>query len=164
MIVVGYQGIGKSTLARNSVGCIDLESGNFWVNGKRADDWYIPYCKIAEDLSRQHFTVFVSSHEVVRKQLENSKEFVFCIVPAPNEDMKRDWINRLKYRYDQSGLEKDYKALKNAEDRYMENVNEIINGKLPCVTLVTMDYELEQIIMEAYYNPAINGAANHSTE
>ena len=29
MIVIGYQGIGKSTLK----GYIDLESGNFWYNG-----------------------------------------------------------------------------------------------------------------------------------
>ena len=40
MIIIGYQGIGKSTLAgHNSV--IDLESGNFWNDGKRIDDWYI---------------------------------------------------------------------------------------------------------------------------
>ena len=54
MIVIGYQGIGKSSLAgRNNI-FIDLESGNFWVDGKRADDWYKPYCQIAEHLSSTH--------------------------------------------------------------------------------------------------------------
>lgn len=38
MIVIGYQGIGKSTLANKDLRFIDLESGNFWVDGKRADD------------------------------------------------------------------------------------------------------------------------------
>ena len=67
MIVIGYQGIGKSTLANKDLRFIDLESGNFWVDGKRADDWYKPYCQIAEHLSRQGYIVFTSSHEVVRK-------------------------------------------------------------------------------------------------
>lgn len=35
MIIIGYQGIGKSTLAKNSLKYIDLESGNFWINGER---------------------------------------------------------------------------------------------------------------------------------
>ena len=53
MIVIGYQGIGKSTLAGRDHKFIDLESGNFWVDGKRADDWYKPYCQIAEHLSKK---------------------------------------------------------------------------------------------------------------
>ena len=68
MIIVGYQGIGKSSLA--GVGnCIDLESSNFWINGKRDPEWYKPYCKIADHLSKQGYTVFTSSHEVVRREL-----------------------------------------------------------------------------------------------
>ena len=39
MIYVGYQGIGKSSIAGKH-NCIDLESGNFWDNGVRADNWY----------------------------------------------------------------------------------------------------------------------------
>ena len=37
MIVVGYQGIGKSSMAKYNADVIDLESGNFWVEGKRID-------------------------------------------------------------------------------------------------------------------------------
>lgn len=59
MIIVGYQGIGKSSLAGRDKKFIDLESGNFWIDGKRADDWYKPYCKIAEHLSQQGYYVFV---------------------------------------------------------------------------------------------------------
>ena len=29
MIIIGYQGIGKSTYSNKDVTCIDLESGNF---------------------------------------------------------------------------------------------------------------------------------------
>ena len=58
MIISGYQGIGKSSLA-GSHNCIDLESGNFWIDGVRDNDWYKPYCKIANHLSEQGYIVFV---------------------------------------------------------------------------------------------------------
>ncbi len=143
MIVIGSQGIGKSTLAATCDGYIDLESGNFWIDGKRADDWYKPYCKIAESLSEQGYNVFVSSHEVVRKQLENSEEPVVLVYPSV--ELKDQWIDRLEKRYKFSGLEKDYKALMNAKDRYVENIRELesspIEGKL-CLT--SMDYRLRE--------------------
>lgn len=123
MIVIGYQGIGKSTLAGRERRYIDLESGNFWVDGKRAEDWYKPYCQIAEHLSQQGYTVFVSSHEVVRKQLENSGETVVVVYPAIK--LRDYWVDKLHRRYMDSGLEKDWKALKNAEERFDENIQEL---------------------------------------
>ena len=53
MIIVGYQGIGKSTVTKMTKGVLDLESSNTKVNGVRNDDWYIVYSQFAEDLSRQ---------------------------------------------------------------------------------------------------------------
>jgi hypothetical protein len=143
MIIVGYQGIGKSTLA-GSNNCIDLESGNFWVDGKRADDWYKPYCQIANHLSEQGYTVFTSSHEVVRKELEKSKEKVFVVFPAIN--LKDGWINKLRERYEATGLGKDFKALANAEDRYKENISELMMGNLKFYEITDMNYDLKQII------------------
>ena len=143
MIIIGYQGIGKSTLAgkRN---CIDLESGNFWVDGKRDEKWYIPYCQIANHLSQQGFTVFVSSHEVVREELKKSEEKVYVI--CPSLDLKDAWIRKLADRYFTTGLEKDYKAYKNAEDRYLENVTEIMESGFDFIVLDSVRYRLESII------------------
>lgn len=143
MIVVGYQGIGKSTLAgRNN--CIDLESGNFWVDGKRADDWYKPYCQIAIHLSQQGYTVFTSSHEVVRKQLEDCSEKVIVIFPSL--DLKEEWIKKLYYRWSETKLDKDFKALANAQDRYNENIVELMCGNLATYEITSMDYSLEDIV------------------
>lgn len=143
MIVIGYQGIGKSTLAGRNNRFIDLESGNFWIDGKRADDWYKPYCKIAEHLSQQGYIVFTSSHEVVRKQLENSSEII--VVCYPSIDLKDEWIDKLEERYAISKSEKDYKALMNAVDRYEENIKELSesNRKYYKLTLTRLDYDLE---------------------
>lgn len=142
MIVIGYQGIGKSTLAGRNHKFIDLESGNFWVDGKRADDWYKPYCKIAEHLSQQGYIVFTSSHEVVRKQLENSSEDVVLVYPST--ELRDAWIDKLEKRYEESGLEKDYKALMNAKDRYNENITELnVSNFAYKLILVDMHYDLE---------------------
>ena len=118
MIISGYQGIGKSSLAGKN-NCIDLESGNFWVDGKRADDWYKPYCQIANHLSEQGYTVFVSSHEPVRRELEKSKEPVYVIFPAI--DLKDEWIKKLEDRYNNTKLDKDRIAFKQFLSDFISN-------------------------------------------
>lgn len=145
MIVIGYQGIGKSTLASRDICYIDLESGNFWVDGKRAEDWYKPYCKIAEHLSQQGYVVFTSSHAVVREQLKNSTETVVVVYPAV--ELKDEWIARLEKRYKESGLEKDYKALMNAKDRYVENIQELENCDIENkLAIHSMEYDLDYML------------------
>lgn len=149
MIVIGYQGIGKSSLAGRNNRFIDLESGNFWVDGKRADDWYKPYCQIAEHLSQQGYIVFTSSHEVVRKRLENSSEII--VVAHPSIELKDEWIDKLEDRYVRTGSEKDYKALMNAKDRYEENIKELSEysnrHQIYRLTLTKMDYDLEAALI-----------------
>lgn len=145
MIIIGYPGIGKSTLAGRDNKYIDLESGCFWVDGKRADDWYVAYCQVAEHLSRQGYVVFVSSHEVVRKQLVKSTEDVAVVYPAL--ELRDEWIDRLEHRYQGSGLKKDYKALMNAKDRYNDNIYELINCEIPYkICLLSMKYDLKFLV------------------
>lgn len=148
MIIIGYQGIGKSTLAQCNLNYIDLESSNFWIDGKRSDDWYKPYCKIAEHLSQQGYYVFVSSHECVRKTLKNSNEQVVCCVPAVS--LKEQWIERLKKRYESDQNNKNYKAYMNTVDRYEDNIMEIEFSGFPVVILTSMDYDLDAEILRQY--------------
>lgn len=150
MIIIGYQGIGKSTLSKMYLNYVDLESGCFWVDGKRAEDWYKPYCKIAEHLSQQGYIVFVSSHEVVRNELKNSSEQVMCCVPAL--DLKTFWVTSLKERYEKTQLTKDYRAWKNAEDRYAENIKEIADSGFPVIWIREIPYNLDKLIVEAKFN------------
>ena len=147
-IIIGYQGIGKSTLAGRDK-FIDLESGNFWVDGKRAEDWYKPYCQIAEHLSAQGFTVFTSSHEVVRKQLRDSKEKVF--VAFPSLELKDCWLEKLKLRWEETQLDKDYKAYMNALERYEDNIKELIEEDFDKIIIDDENYILMNKILEARY-------------
>ena len=145
VIIIGYQGIGKSSLG-GKYNCIDLESGNFFIGDKRADDWYIPYCQTAMSLAEQGFTVFVSSHKAVVDFLKNvplpenvSGVVIFC----PQLWMKDEWIKRLEERYLRTGLWKDQKALLNAKDRYTENIIELISSGLPVFQPYALDYDLK---------------------
>lgn len=147
MIIIGYQGIGKSSISCAENNCIDLESSNFWnKEGKRPDDWYIYYCNIAADLSKQGFTVFVSSHKEVRDYLLNfiDKTMIVCIFPEPY--LKDEWIQRLQDRYDNDPSEKNYKALMNAKDRFKENVEEMRASGHLHYGISDMDYNLLDIV------------------
>jgi hypothetical protein len=151
MIVIGYQGIGKSTIAGKN-GYIDLESGNFWVDGKRDHEWYKPYCQIAVHLHRQGYIVFTSSHEVVRnylKEIETKEDWDATFVCHPDPDLKDAWIYKLQDRYEHTGLEKDFKAWKNAEERFEENIRELETSGFKRIPLETMQYDLEAEIAHA---------------
>lgn len=145
MIIIGYQGIGKSSLAKRNLKFIDLESGNFWVEGKRDSDWYKAYCNIAEHLSQQGYIVFTSSHEVVRQRLSESTEEVWICYPSL--ELKEYWINKLKDRYEQTRSEKDYKAYMNALDRYEDNIAELMNFFGNHLRIVNPEYDLEAMII-----------------
>ena len=147
MIIIGYQGIGKSTLAGRDISYIDLESGNFWVDGTRADDWYKPYCNIAEHLSQQGYAVFTSCHAVVRERLKDSSETVVVIYPSI--DIKDQWMERLWTRYQRTGLDKDYKAYMNAKNLYDESIRDLDSCGVPNkIVLRGIDYDLDSIIEE----------------
>lgn len=122
MIIIGYQGIGKSTLAGETNKYIDLESSNFndFVTGKKIEDWHIPYCKIAEDLSRQGYIVFTSCHKEVQEWLQDSEELVALCYPSLK--LKEEWIRRLIDRYERTKLEKDFNALTTAIKYYSEHI------------------------------------------
>lgn len=150
MIVIGYQGIGKSTLATKSLRYIDLESSSFWFDDPetkqrvRHGNWYEVYCNVAEDLSRQGYTVFVSSHQPVRERLSRSDEYVITCVPSL--DLKDKWIEKLRLRYENSGIEKDYKAYMNAADSFTENVTEMMNSGFDVLEVEAMDYDLKKLL------------------
>ncbi len=128
MIIVGYQGIGKSSVSGAYNNCIDLESSNFWHECRRPDDWYIYYCKIAIDLSKQGFTVFTSSHKEVRDYLLHFTDQTGIVCVFPSVSLKDKWIKRLRDRYANDQSEKNFKALANAEDRYEANVTEMLDS------------------------------------
>lgn len=157
MIIIGYQGVGKSTFVKENDNSIDLESSNFWFKGedgknKRYFNWAEIYVNIALDISSQSCIVFTASHQAVRDELakpsRHHNEDIAVLVPSL--ELKDAWIQKLKDRYEESKLSKDYKAWKNAEDRYSENINELVNDAhrygWDVITIDDMDYNLTDVM------------------
>jgi len=129
MIITGYQGIGKSSLAATNERVIDLESSNFWKEDDdgvrtRPDDWYVYYCQIAQDLSKQGYIVFVSCHEEVRKYLSIHNTERFCVI-FPSKCLKEQWLKKLRDRYASSNLTKDLKAYEHAKLYYDNDIKKL---------------------------------------
>lgn len=146
MIIIGYPGIGKSTLAGRDYKYIDLESSNFKINGEKSEDWYKVYCKIAEDLSRQGYIVFVSCHSVVREALKSSEENVAVAYPVGT--LEKRWVTKLRDRYEKTNSEKDRMAYERARDHFIEDIASLFNYPTRYqIWLTTMAYDLESEII-----------------
>lgn len=148
LIVVGYQGVGKSSCSGKN-NCIDLESSNFYIGEERHEDWYITYCTIAISLAAQGYTVFTSSHECVVKYFKSvplppevGKVVIFC----PTLKMRNEWIERLSNRHNRTGLLKDYKAYLNAYSGYGEQITKLVRSGLPVYQPANIDYDLNMYV------------------
>ncbi len=153
MIVIGYQGIGKSTTASKRDGVIDLESSNFKVNGERDENWYIVYCRIAVSLACQGYIVLISSHECVRSELQkhNPEDKYIVVLICPHYILKDQWIHRLHDRYIHDPSNKNYAAWKDAEAHFVDSIKSMTQDvAFSIILLNSMDYDLGGLIMSLY--------------
>lgn len=125
MIIIGYPGVGKSSICGSKNGIIDLES-SFFHSEYPNSTWVEPYVNVAVDLHRQGFTVCVSSHEAVRNMLRERPWGDVAMI-YPDRNLKDAWIKRLENRYyetradnhvSHSEIEKNYRAWQRAIDYY----------------------------------------------
>lgn len=148
MIICGYQGVGKSSLYGYD-NIVDLESSLFFNHetDSRPHDWYVYYCQIAEHLSKQGFTVLLSTHSTVRDYLyKHCTEKVYVVFP--DISLKDHWIAKLESRYTQDSSNKNYKALANALQQFENNIMDMAKGKLPTFVITDPNYSLYKIIEE----------------
>lgn len=121
MIIVGYQGIGKTTYCDKDKTAIDLESSSF---SKLNPLWYKDYVSCAISLS-QNRHVFVSSHKVVREELKMMG--AKWVIVMPSIDIENIWLDRLFKRYSETLSDKDYRAFLNAREHYKDSINDLMN-------------------------------------
>ena len=88
MIICGFPGVGKSTLAKFS-NWVDLESTPF------EKDW-VRYAKVAKHMSDNGYNVMVSTHPQLLEQFEQM-EVRYTVVVPPIDDLKI-YLNRYKRR------------------------------------------------------------------
>lgn len=145
MIIVGYPGIGKSTLAYENNNFVDLDSTAFYHKGGRIDNWYVYYCRIAYELSKQGFNVFISSHECVVNYIKKhfNDEKILCVFPSI--DAKDAWIYRMRKRLEMHKSESNARALNFVLNNFDSSINFLMNCGLEYVTVDELS-NLEDII------------------
>lgn len=132
MIIIGYPGIGKSTIAAQDIRFIDLESSYF----KNDSSWPGNYVKFAGKLSKEGRYVFVSSHDEVVMALKawNIDKTEKIINVVPSLDIKDDWIEMLRTRLENTPIstdewDKNKRAFERASTYYYSDiVLVLING------------------------------------
>ena len=165
VIVCGYPGIGKSTVAKDIPNVIDLESSIFYEEDEktRPENWAYFYVKMAIDLALNGNDVFLSCHENVREQLSlqyfnlygEERSYVAPLVIIPAIELKKEWENRLLDRYFISLKNKDKKAYDFHVNEFETSVNKLISDNLrllPTIFIRDINYDLRNLI----YNYLIN--------
>lgn len=146
MIYAGFQGIGKSTLARKMPNVVDLESSCFYIDGYdsgRPDGWYKIYATFAEHLSGQGKIVFVSTHKPLLDYMHEKNIEFTAVFPA--KDLKAEWIDMLYERFESTNSFKDFRALAGAYNDFDESLDYLSKEKNKII-ITAMDYSLENLI------------------
>lgn len=128
MIIIGFPGIGKSSVTRaydgdtNTTGYIDLESSNF----VKDDSWVKEYCCLALDLDLQGYNVFVSSHKAVREYLAERQDIFQDIMEVfPSKELCGVWCQRLSRRYQDFPTEKNIRAFDYVRQNFDDAIDEM---------------------------------------
>lgn len=146
LIVIGYQGIGKSTLAKRDYRYVDLESNALrHEDGTRAYNWYESYCMMAEWLSKQGYIVFVSSHEKVCDYLNKHCKEPFCAI-VPSLSLKDWWLKKLHNRYNDTKNMKDALAYYRAIHWFEHDMTAIKDDIQITKEITTTNYDLARIV------------------
>lgn len=145
LIICGFPGIGKSTLANSRSDIIDFESTNF---NKTNENWYEDYCNCILDLSRQGYTVFCSTHEKVTNFLSTKTKINIIF---PDYSLKEEWISRVKTRYEKDPSGKNLRALTFTENYLFEGITSVINNfkdnsNVKLIPIKDINYKLEDIL------------------
>ena len=126
MIICGFPGVGKSFVAKNYHGFVDLESTPFKKN------WDL-YTDVAIHMNNNGYHVLMSSHKEVRDMLL-SKNVGFSVILPLIED-KEIYMKRYKNRGN------DEEFIKFLDENYEKFITEIMDDKRLCaLTLPTNRY------------------------
>lgn len=153
LIICGYPGIGKSSIAGWN-NCIDLESSYFsFRNGapQKFSEWVPQYCDLADHLMWQGYTVLISTHEKVIEYFlkkRNEVSWYPVIIVCPEFKLRGDWLRRLSHRLNKYDpfYSKNERALVYVYNNFMEDIVYLNNCGLPIYTITSIDYLLQEVV------------------
>lgn len=130
-IICGFAGVGKSYLAKNVEGYVDLESTPFNKN------WDL-YSNVAIHMQKNGYTPMLSCHKELRQILK--EKGVDYIVVCPRIEHKNNYLQRYKER----GNDKEF--IKLFEDNFEKFIQEIVDEEENVVFLEKEYTTLSDII------------------
>lgn len=107
-IICGFAGIGKSTMAKQFVGVIDLESTPFEKDWER-------YVKVAKHMADNGYIVLLSCHKELRELLHSHGIQYTLAIPRKSE--RGEYVKRYKNR---GNSEAFVKLLEDNWDNFLE--------------------------------------------
>lgn len=146
MIIIGYQGIGKSSISNIETGCINLEPGCFWYKGERIEHWLVLYCNTALHLSSQGYTVLITGYEDVINYMRHFIKNDVIVAVFPDLELKDEWTQRLRERATQSGLQKDLDAYNKALEDYDQDIKIMQSWGGKWFSISSLNYDLLDIV------------------
>jgi len=147
MIIIGYQGLGKTTICQKYNNYIDLKCSDYRTIENNDDpDWFLPYCLDGEKLSHEGKVVFMSHNIEVCDYMKSSSENNYIIIP--DDSLYDYWIEKLKNRSDRTGQSKDYYAWLNAKDNFYDEMKYYRETYTNVYIIYDQNYSLEDIVLE----------------
>lgn len=149
MILFGYPGVGKTTIAKEDYRFIDLDSSDPLIRWRwQRKDWETDYCNMALLLSRQGYYVMVSTHpEVIKRIMARTKNVGLIF---PDKLLEKPWIERLYKRYKECRNRSTHNAWLRAKEHFDEDLNQMAAIKCPKIVITTMDYNLKRGILDTF--------------
>ena len=151
LIIIGYPGIGKSTIALKHDRYVDLDSG---FTSKTDRFWQLYYCVFAASIAIQGKVVFVSSHksncEYLRALYADRDTDIKLAIVCPSIDLEQEWIEKLKSRYELSKEDADKRAYEFVSHNFQTSIEGLHSYKnIPVYEITSMDYKLDDYVNEA---------------
>lgn len=146
-IVLGYPGVGKTTIAQRHEDCIDLESSDF--NLLDSDENVDRYWKTARRLENQGYIVFVSTHESVQRRAKKALDVGLDTVKVvyPDMNLRKHWISKVRFRKEVQPSTSNISAWKHLNLHYLTDIRGLMCRFPKDVTICisNTDYDMEWI-------------------
>lgn len=149
MVICGFPGVGKFSVANNRTNILDAESSGFsWVidldhpeNGMTRNPAFPGnYIKYLKECADKYEFVLASSHAEVRDRLK--MEGIQYIIVAPERDLKNEYL----IRYLRRGNQVDFIELLN--EKWDEFLDSIENDGAPVIRLGSGVYLADILLRE----------------
>lgn len=153
MIIIGYPGVGKTTAAKKYNNVIDLDISNT-IDVET-------YCRIAEKLSKDGYTVCVNSKAPVQEFFMCSTEQVYAVYPI--KSIKFYWTQHLRNRYISEDTDKNLNAYKRVVSCFDDDIDMLSNRGFINIELTDSMF-LSDVFYSSHETSDVNNEENDDEE